>query len=937
MAEAERVMVTGSNIPTAAEVGPNPVQTLDRQTIDQSGERTVEELIKNLPVANANGVPTSNNIGGNGAGASSISLRGLDPGATLVLINGHRVASFPVGAVDGSQLFFDIASLPKAAIDSIEILKDGASAIYGADAIAGVVNIKLRHDYNGAEASVEYGNTIHKDSSEFSSSLLFGVGKGDTNITGVVDYYHRDSIFDRDHAYSINRFAPSSNSSPFNLELSRAAVIAAGGNPDPGLGDTFFGHSPFLGTGSAPASAYTYTEGRSSGFNPNAYRSALPDTQRYGEFITIDHKVFGDAMVVYADVFYQHVDTHYEGASPNTGDFAQPFGTILAIPPHAPGPTLGGPTYAETGVPLGAYNPFNPFQQIISGGSRARLFEFGNTFFDNYTDSVFTTGGVRGDKLFHGAWGYDAAFRFSRVYNATDWTLPFAPRFNRILNAADPIFDPASSEYIGTMIPYNPFGDYRRPIINNYRVLDFTRIHTNETDLGTLASFDLNIYTTELFKLPAGGVGLAFGGQFQRESDDQNADPRQTAANVISGGQYFPGGGSREEYAAYAEASIPIFSPSFVAPGFHALEVTAAIRYEQFLNNDSNVAVPKFGMRWQPFDDSLTLRATWGEGFKEPNVAELFAPSGAFFSDVFDPVTNTFLPEFKINVVGNPQLQPEDSRSFSGGIVYTPKFVTGLTATVDLWDVETTGWINLNFNPTDVLRRIAEGHALPGEIARRDANGNLTFLQLTFQNTGSQKVRGADFSLQYQLQTSLGMFTSLTQATFLDSYQFASVPGETEHELRSSGVDAFSDDAYLKWKGSSRLSWQWHGIGLAATANFRDGFHEFDIKGNQHWVQQTWFFDLQASYNFDAIIGREDSVPGVTMEPAGKDNKNTIVAPTANYRRPFWKEILQGATIAIGCTNVFDHDPPTSFDNYPRFIYDPTGRFVYFSITKRFW
>ena len=150
-AEAERIIVTGSNIPTAQEVGPNPVLNINRDLINKSGERTAEELIKNLPVANGGGVPISNNATGFTPGASAISLRGLGPEATLVLIDGRRIAPYPIGN-GGTSSFFDLRSIPEAAIESIEILKDGASTTYGADAIAGVVNIKLRKDYQGAEA-----------------------------------------------------------------------------------------------------------------------------------------------------------------------------------------------------------------------------------------------------------------------------------------------------------------------------------------------------------------------------------------------------------------------------------------------------------------------------------------------------------------------------------------------------------------------------------------------------------------------------------------------------------------------------------------------------------------------------------------------------------------------------------------------------------------
>src|SRR5512132_4047553 len=206
-AEAERVIVTGSNIPTAEEVGPNPVDTYNRENINKSGYITTEQFLLSQPVVNANVVPISNNENGSNTavGAATVALHGFDARATLILLDGRRVAVYPTGNNPGlvNVMFVDLNSIPQAAIESIEILKDGASTTYGADAVAGVVNIKLRHDYaNGAEASVQYGNTTDKDSGEFITSAIFGVGNNTTNVTGVLNYYHRNSIFQHDRTYS---------------------------------------------------------------------------------------------------------------------------------------------------------------------------------------------------------------------------------------------------------------------------------------------------------------------------------------------------------------------------------------------------------------------------------------------------------------------------------------------------------------------------------------------------------------------------------------------------------------------------------------------------------------------------------------------------------------------------------------------------------------
>ena len=239
---------------------------------------------------------------------------------------------------------------------------------------------------------------------------------------------------------------------------------------------------------------------------------------------------------------------------------------------------------------------------------------------------------------------------------------------------------------------------------------------------------------------------------------------------------------------------MPVFSPENSLPGFRALEFSAAARFEDFRNNDTNVLVPKFGVRWQPLDESLTLRSTWGEGFHEPSLIEFFgAPSqGDLGPFVNDPATGNFAdPETPFIIRSNPNLQPEDSRSFTAGFVYTPKFVQGLTITVDLFDIESKGRVIIP-SIQSVLSRSVSGQLLPLESVNRDANGEIVSIELAYQNAGSQKARGADFGVQYQIQTQSGTFTSLTQATYLDSFQFAELPTDTEVELRSGVSPGFS-------------------------------------------------------------------------------------------------------------------------------------------------
>ena len=285
-AEAERVIVTGSNIPTAEEVGPNPVDIYNRANINKSGEFTTEQFLQSLPIANANIIPTSNNENGSNTavGAATIALRGFDARATLILLDGRRVAVYPTGNNPGlvNVMFVDLNSIPQAAIESIEILKDGASTTYGADAVAGVVNLKMRHNYDGAEARIQYGNTLDKDSGELDASAIFGVGNKDTNITGVLNYYHRNSISNRDRGFSPRPPFLSSNNSPYNLQLSSDVAGGAGGqNLNPG--GTEFASAPDFTNGLSPANRYLYDAnarvraagGLRPGFNFNQFSSLL--------------------------------------------------------------------------------------------------------------------------------------------------------------------------------------------------------------------------------------------------------------------------------------------------------------------------------------------------------------------------------------------------------------------------------------------------------------------------------------------------------------------------------------------------------------------------------------------------------------------------------------------------------------------------------------
>ncbi|MEP6820718.1 MAG: TonB-dependent receptor [Chthoniobacterales bacterium] len=949
VATTERVFVTGSAIPTAAEVGPNPVINATRDLINKSGERNTEELLRNLPIANANGIPVSNNENGSNTavGAATVALRGFDARATLILLDGRRVAPYPTS--NSGIVFVDLNSIPQASIESIEILKDGASTAYGADAVAGVVNIKRYHEYRGVQSVVEYGNTTEKDSGAFQASLLFGIGNGTTNVAGSVNFYHRNSIFNRDRSYSAVPPFLSSNASPYNLQLTNAAVAEAGGTVIPTASGNQFAGAPSGSNGLSPASAYLYDTRRIRafggilpGYNFNEFSLSFPDTERYGAYVSFDHKIFGDQLVIYGDAMYQNVQTHNELAPPATGNFQTNGQITIAIPArvaNAAGTTpFGGPTYAETGLSPGAFNPFNPFNQIISGGSRARLAEFGNRLFDDETDVFLSTVGLRGDKLFNSSWGYDTGFRYSEAKTTTTGTQVSSSLFNRILNQADPIFNPASPQYIGTTVAFNPFGDFRTPNPSNQASIEFARVHPKDSNTSKLATLDATVYTTELFNLPAGGIGLALGTQFRRESLREDPDRLNVIGDIAGNSAKAGARGGRKSYAFFGETSVPIFSSLNAISGFHALDFTAALRFEEFLNNNTNVLVPKFGVRWQPLDETLTLRATWGKGFREPSLEELYAAPRSDIQGSHDPMNGgAFEPETQTLIQSSANLQPEDSQTFSAGFVYSPKVVSGLTVSSDVWQIERTGVVQSAFLDAVLARELA-GNLLPGERVERLPDGTISRIVVSNRNEAAQTANGIDFGIQYVKDTSIGTFTSLTQVSYLNSFEVQRVENGPTAQLAGQSTNlAASNEGYYRWRGDTRLDWTWHGFDLVATARFIDGFHEEDANLSGHDVAHRWLFDLQASYDFSGLAQR--SAAAADYSKGSKEISGTTAEMPPSG---IWGVLLDGSRVTVGCTNLFDKDPPDASGQggnavgYPGFTYDSTGRFVYIRLTKKF-
>ena len=588
-------------------------------------------------------MPFTNNATGFTPGGTSTSLRGLGPEATLVLVNGRRMPFYPIGT-GGTTAFVDLNSIPLQAIERIEVLKDGASAVYGADAVAGVVNIIFRKGYDGAEFSVNYGNTTDKDSSEFTANIVYGVSTDKSSIMVGANYYNREPIFNRDRSYSAIPPFLSSNSSPPNLQVTRATVLEALGLPA-GSAITINGAANtttnvfFTTTGPnvpgtltpdtlnrnasnnglLPASQYSFWTGRRSTFNFNEFSGSFPEITRKGAFAAWDRE-FSENIRTYGDLFFSQVHQIDELAPYATGSFETNGQTTIVIPARTPNPILTPTEVARGGrtAAAGAFNPFNPFNQDLSGGSRIRLAEFGNRVYHNRNTAFALTGGVRIDNIMD-KWNLDAGIRYGTIDNNARAKLISTSRFLRALNANDPIFNPASPSFIGTTLPYNPFGYFRNPIPTNAAPVAFATHFTRDENRSATMQANFLLNTASLMEVPAGDVGFAFGAEFRREKVHQAPDSTQLSGDLLGANVGTFTIAQRKIASYFGEIEIPIFSEKKNLDFAHSLSLNIAARFEDFLTSSRNAFVPKFGLRWQPLaDGSIVVRSSWGQGFREP-------------------------------------------------------------------------------------------------------------------------------------------------------------------------------------------------------------------------------------------------------------------------------------------------------------------------------
>ncbi|TDK24460.1 TonB-dependent receptor [Luteimonas aestuarii] len=730
-ATLDRVQVTGSRIKRAEIEGALPVTVITREAIEVSGKTTVADLLQNS---------TFNSFGSNkpasGSSAQSmseLSLRGLGGGRSLILIDGRRLPLSPQFSEAGS----DLNSIPLAAVERVEILTDGASAIYGADAIGGVVNIITRKDFNGVEATVGIGNAQYGGDTE-SGSVVAGIAGERGRMLGGVSYANRDISYIRNLPWMQGRRGPSSNANNYYVP----AVNPINGNVSPGK---FISSVP----GGCDNPGF-WQDGAVCRYDYNLVAADTASLEQKSLFLRGDYQITDD-WSVYLNSSLTRVSSF--------GRFA--------------------PTLADTGIFIPAASPNNTTGQDVV--LKHRFAAIGPR--DNFDDTDT----------------YDTTLGFN--WQATD---SVAVDFG--IRRAESKFQSLGRNYVNIPIAtaliqsgqYNIFD----PLGNPESVLGAVRATTGrdsffkEDEIYAIGTFDL-------FELSGGLSGLVVGAEHHKQDFADIYDSQSEAGN-IGGSSGNSSSGSRDYTSAYFEWLLP-FTSQF--------EVNVAARYDSY-SDFGDSFVPKISLRYQPLD-RLTLRASYGEGFRAPPLTILNSKDAFSADSVVDADTAIAYgqpPGSTLQIdglrVATPDLEPEDSKQWSAGVVWDP--TDWLSLKLDYYNIELTNSIRF-FSAQTVINRERNGTFLPASLytVRDPVTNALLQVRAGYANEGFIETDGFDFSAVTRLD--LGAYGSLRnnlQVSWINKFETGGPNSDTTDFINTTDTPQWRATLLNEWeKGNFSLAW----------------------------------------------------------------------------------------------------------------------------------
>jgi iron complex outermembrane recepter protein len=986
-ATAERVVVTGSNIPTAEEVGPNPVDTYRRDDITRLGVRTPTDLILRIPASTGSNTTENNTNGGDGS--TRISLRGIDPKETLVLEDGRRLANAGAASIDFNQF-------PLGLIDHIDILKDGASPVYGTEAVAGVVNVFLIHKFRGLEVYASYGNTnlgFAGDQGEETAYLLAGTGDDKTNIVVYAGMYNAAEI--RSSDVNISHDPDKSAFGSFDLRSGNLAGKIAGSRYFLGLAKEPFTLNLLTPTPHSSANQFDNTQYTSAGaangipseralFNFADNTPDIAPTDREYLYGSFDRDICDKYLTVFAD--FKYFRQFWDGALAPT-----PFTPDVFTDIHNPfGISPGGLSFS---VPIqNAFNPFTvadysspggftsttpvfsqpsaaPPGTLFTTGVRYRSLEAGLRTLKVTSNNYVFTGGLKGNLgEFANAWDQLKTWEweFGLRYNESNRQASSGGIVNN--NALRTLLldtDPATA--------FNPFGKN----VNSKTVINEVFVTTHDIEDSVLLTEDLTL-RGDLFNLPGGAVRFAIGGQHEGDTFHDQPDPLTITGQTTGSTNGQATRGSRDSWSVFWEARVPVTGPTWNFPGAYSLEFGYAERYENY-SDFGTTERPKFDVRWQPIDQSLTLRAGYIEAFHAPTLFELFSGTTQSFPSIQDTCNCGSEVQSQQSIVGNKNLKPEIAYEYTYGGVLTPgkwwSPLQGLTLSADFIHIDIRGFTTV-LDPQTLIERAgpqdANGTQTLGvsQVFRSGLNGPITLLLTPFQNLGAEELSAWDFEVVEIFDTTRlghgdwGTFTATWNETYMADVDVTFLPGGKRRTAVGmfgggfQGVNGGGSFTHNRWYASLYYdgpsgSWM-QGIDAGVVVHYVGQYWDNKFftpndppAGFGRKVREWTTIDLVVNYTFNLpppaaqseVAGyAKDGGKNVKMKD-GKD-KNVMPVSTAEYNPCGWRAWLNNTTLTVGVDNVMDLEPPfvaAAFENgFDESTANPKGREWYVAIKKRF-
>jgi len=865
--QSPEVVVTGSNIRGAAPVGSN-VRTIQRSEIERNGYSTVAQALQALP-GNFGGVATEQSAlaavdrtGTNASLGTGVNLRGLGSNATLVLVNGRRIAG--AGLLGD---FADISTIPMSVVERVDVLMDGASAIYGSDAVGGVINIILKDRYNGLESGARFGTVTKGGMREIEAYQTAGKSWGSGGVLLSYEFYHRTALATADRAY-----AHSADSRPLGGTDHRY-IYSSPGN--------VLGFDPVTG---GLVAAYGIPTGQDgTALKPGDFRAGDPNLENFeeGAWLTPQqtrHSVYAALRQDIGSAVHLGIEARYTHRAFET--LTPAYATVLSI-------TKANPWFVS---------PTGSASDLIGYSFRGDL---GPTRASGSAETMGFTGSLDVDLPHHWKLSAYGAYAQSRELSRIDHIANEAILAEALGTVPD---NPATAFSAARDGYFNPYGIGKS---NSPAVLAavgagyFGGRYVNRIATGNIQA------DGPLFDLPGGTVRLALGGNIRREGySTQNSSYYMSPTPQIGA----PIDYHRTITAAFAELRVPILAPDNGVPGFRRLDLSLAGRTEHYPDAGSTTN-PKLGVTWVPIE-GLSFRGTYGKSFRAPNLYELHS-SGGVSSTILPNAAGASVLVLRLDG-GNPALKPERATSWTLGVDIAPPSLPGFHASATLFRTIFTGRIDIPVardyghaltnadlapfvrpvspatNPADRAEVTTLLAQVTGAGASFPVDSVAAIVDARWVNTGQTDVRGIDASIGYSLEAGGNKFSLDANGTYLTAWRQRTTPASASIDQRN------QPGKPVDFRGRAAIGWQRGAFDALLGLNYVDGYRDpvggrpisswatVDLRLAWNAPKESWFgggtIALIAQNLFDRDPPFYDSTAGVGYDAGNADATGRFVS-----------------------------------------------------------